>query len=155
MAGLVPAIHVFDAVWIWIQTWMPATSAGMTMMGSAGQPLDRRAAASELFLQPLETTVEVVDAIDDGFALGGQRRDHQRHRGPQVRCHDRRTLELRDAFNGGALAVEMDARTKPRQLADMHETVFENRLGDVRGAARARRQRHQLRLQVKGAPVMA
>jgi hypothetical protein len=29
MAGLVPAIHVFDRV----KTWMPATSAGMTMKG--------------------------------------------------------------------------------------------------------------------------
>jgi hypothetical protein len=29
MAGLVPAIHVF--VWRSIKTWMPATSAGMTI----------------------------------------------------------------------------------------------------------------------------
>jgi hypothetical protein len=29
MAGLVPAIHVFNALPA-VQTWMPATSAGMT-----------------------------------------------------------------------------------------------------------------------------
>jgi len=29
MAGLVPAIHVFD-VCMAVKTWMPATSAGMT-----------------------------------------------------------------------------------------------------------------------------
>src|SRR5436190_9674846 len=134
--------------WIWIQTWMPATSAGMTMIGLARQPLDRRAAATQLFLEPLETAVEVVNAIDDGFALGGKRRDHQRHRSAQVRRHDRRALELRHAFDGGALAIEMDTRAKPRQLADMHETIFENRLGDVRGAARPRHQRHELCLQI-------
>ena len=90
----------------------------------------------------------MVDPIDDGFAFGGKRRDHQRHRSAQVRCHDRRALELRDAFDGCAFAVEVDARAKPRQLADMHETVFKNRLGDVRGAVRPRHQRHELRLQI-------
>jgi len=32
MAGLVPAIHVFDAERVF-KTWMPATSAGMTAEG--------------------------------------------------------------------------------------------------------------------------
>src|SRR5262249_3838452 len=35
-----------------------------------GQPLNRCTAAAELFLQPLEPAVEVIDAIDDGLAFG-------------------------------------------------------------------------------------
>ncbi|MCK7475426.1 MAG: hypothetical protein MZV49_22530 [Rhodopseudomonas palustris] len=34
MAGLVPAIHVFDACSDF-KTWIPATSAGMTVIGTA------------------------------------------------------------------------------------------------------------------------
>ena len=41
------------------------------------QPLDRGAAARELVLQPLKAAVEVIDAVDDGLALGGERRDDQ------------------------------------------------------------------------------
>src|SRR5580658_8987165 len=41
----------------------------------AGQALNCRAAAAELVFQPLETAVEVIDAVDDGLAFGGERRD--------------------------------------------------------------------------------
>ena len=104
------------------------------------------AATSELLFQPLKTPIEVINAIDNGLALGGQRRDHERDRRAQVGGHDRRAGETLDAFDGRAFAVELDARAEPRQLLDMHEAVLEDRLRDVRGAARARHQRHQLRL---------
>src|SRR5205085_6949931 len=90
------------------------------------QPLDGRATAAQLVLEPLEAAVEVVDAIDDGYALGRERRDHERHRSPQIGCHHRRTFERRYALDGGALTVEMDARAEPREFADMHEAVFED-----------------------------
>ncbi len=57
-------------------------------------------------------------------------------------------LSALDAFDGGALAIELDARAEPRQFLHMHEAVLEHRLDDVRGAARARHQRHELGLQV-------
>ncbi len=42
MAGLVPAIHVFLAEAPVRKTWMPATSAGMTLKFSKALPRKRR-----------------------------------------------------------------------------------------------------------------
>src|SRR5580658_6134268 len=50
----------------------------------------QRAAAAELVLQPLEAAIEVIDAVDDGFAFGGERGDDQRDRRAQVGRHHRR-----------------------------------------------------------------
>ena len=96
---------------------------------------DRRAAAGELVLEPLEAAVEMIDAVDHGLALGRERGDHQRHRGAQIGRHHRRALQALDALDGRGLAVEMDAGAEPRQFLHMHEAVFENRFGDARGAA--------------------
>jgi len=52
--------------------------------GLAGQALNCRAAAAELVFQPLETAVEVIDAVDDGLAFGRQRGDDERYRGAQI-----------------------------------------------------------------------
>ena len=40
-------------------------------------PRDARTAGFQLILQPLEAPIEMVDAIDHGFALGGKTRNHQ------------------------------------------------------------------------------
>ena len=106
--------------------------------------------ARELFLEPLETAVEMVDAVDHGLAFGGKAGDHQRHRGAQVGRHHRRAAQPGDAFDGGGFAVETYPRAEPRQFLHMHEAVFEDRLGDMRGAPGAGHQRHQLRLQIGG-----
>jgi hypothetical protein len=44
---------------------------------SSADALDLAAAAGELVLQPLEAAVEMIDAVDHGLALGGERADHQ------------------------------------------------------------------------------
>ncbi len=116
--------------------------------GSAADALDRGAAGGELVLQPLEAAVEVIDAVDHGLAFRRERGDHERDRGAQVGRHDRRALEHVDTFDGRALAVELDAGAKPRQLLHVHEAVLEDGLGDAGGSLRPRHQRHQLRLQV-------
>src|SRR5262245_15989131 len=92
---------------------------------SAADPLDGRAAGGELVLQPLEAAVEMVDPIDHGLAFGGKGGDHQRHRGAQIGGHHRRALEPLDSGDGGALAVELDARAEPCQLLHVHEAVLE------------------------------
>lgn len=51
--------------------------ACMMRGGLASQTFNFRAAAAELFFQPLETTVQMIDTIDHGLALGGQTGDHQ------------------------------------------------------------------------------
>src|ERR1700685_1004575 len=79
---------------------------------SARQALNCRAAAAELVFQPLETAIEVIDAVDDGFAFGGERGDDERHRGAQIGRHHRRALERLDDFDGRGFTIEMDARAK-------------------------------------------
>src|SRR5438874_4349122 len=83
---------------------------------STAESLDFGAAAGELVLEPLETTVEVINAIDHGLPLGGKRRDHERDRSAQIGRHDGCPLELLDPLDGCGLAVEMDTRAEPRQL---------------------------------------
>src|ERR1700692_542633 len=60
---------------------------------SIADPLDRGAAGRQLFLEPLEAAVEMVDAVDHGLAFGGQPRDHERHRGAQIGRHHRRAAQ--------------------------------------------------------------
>jgi hypothetical protein len=60
--------------------------------------------------------VSPAGAVDDSLAFGGERRDHQRHRGAQIGRHHGRAFERFDAFDGRPFAVEVDARAEPRQL---------------------------------------
>src|SRR5690606_25328549 len=48
---------------------------------SGAEALDRGATRAELVLDPVESAIEVVDAVDDGLALGDEAGNHQRHRG--------------------------------------------------------------------------
>src|SRR5262249_61879904 len=85
---------------------------------------DGGAAGRELVLKPLEAAIEMIDAVDDGLALGRKRRNDERDRGTQIGGHDRRTLERAHALDGGALAVELDMRSEPHQLLHVHEAVL-------------------------------
>ena len=49
---------------------------------------DLGADAAELFFEVLVAAVEVVDAVEDGFAVGDQRGEDQRGGGAEVRAHD-------------------------------------------------------------------
>src|SRR5579863_8253791 len=89
-------------------------------------PLDGGAAAAELFLDALETAIEMIDAVDDGLALGGERGDHQRHRGAQIGRHHRRAREALHALDRRLFAVERNTRAEPRQFLHVHESVFED-----------------------------
>ena len=110
--------------------------------------VDVRAAAAELALQRFKAAIEVIDALDHAFALGDERRDHQRDRGAQIRRHDRRALQHRHALDDRAVAFEPDMGAETRQFLHVHEAVFENRLGDARDALRLGHQRHELRLKI-------
>ena len=113
-----------------------------------GTAIDVGAAGAELLLQPLETAVEVIDAIDRRLALGASAGDHQRDRGAQIRRHHRRAAQPVDAVDDRRIALELDMGAEARQLLHVHEAILENGLGDARRAPRARHQRHELRLQI-------
>src|SRR5207247_8358662 len=77
------------------------------------EALDGGAACRELVLQPLESAVEVIDAVDEGLAFGRKCRNDERDRGAQIGGHDRRALERAHALDGRAFAVELDVRAEP------------------------------------------
>src|SRR3954454_15403862 len=88
---------------------------------SVADALDRGAAGRQLFLEPLEAAVQVIDAVDHGLAFSGQSRNHQRYRSAQVRRHHVRAPQFRDPVNGGGFAVEMNTGAEPRQFLHVHE----------------------------------
>src|SRR5215831_4509922 len=133
----------------WEQIELAARARSISSKSTlSADALDGGAAGRELVLEPLEAAVEMIDAVDDGLALGRKRRNDERDRGTQIGGHDRRALERAHALDGGALAVELDMRSEPHQLLHVHEAVLEDGLADARGSFGPRHQRHQLRLQV-------
>src|SRR3954452_909099 len=123
-------------------------ATGRTSSISVRDTLIESAACRQFFLKPLEAAVEMIDAIDHGFAFRGEPGNDQGHRGAQIGRHHRRAAQLGNALDGGGFAIQMDAGPEPRQLLHMHEAVFEYRLRDVRGALGARHQCHQLGLKI-------
>ena len=133
-----------DPLW----RFAPSPPQGGDGSSYARDALDHRAAAGQLFLEPLEAAVEMVDAVDRRLAFRGQPGDHQRHRSAQIGRHDGRALELRHALDDRRLAGQVDVGAEPGQFLHVHEAVLENRLGDLRLALGHGHQAHELRLQI-------
>src|SRR5882762_10442535 len=112
--------------------------------------LDPGAERGKLLLEALIAAVEVIDAIDDGLALGHQGGDDQARRCAQVRRHDGSALQPPDAFHHRRVALDRDLGAEPLQLQGVHEAVLEDSLGDSRGAAGDGGERHELGLHVGG-----
>src|ERR1700674_5798707 len=83
---------------------------------STADALDLGAAADELVLEALEAAVEMIDPVDHGLALGGERRDAQRERGAQIGRHHGRAGEPLVPLDARGLAVEMDAGAEADHL---------------------------------------
>src|SRR5208337_1224597 len=115
--------------WAWAEiTPRPSRSSAISLslssacvIASARNALDVGAAGGELLLQPLEAAIEVINAIDRRFALGGERGDHQRNGCAQIGRHNRGAEQLVDALDDRRIAVELDAGAEPRELLDVHE----------------------------------
>src|SRR5690242_13234052 len=65
-----------------------AASFNSSMASVAGQPFNVGAASRQLRLERLEAAIEMIDAMEHRFTLGGKGGDHQRHRCPEVGRHD-------------------------------------------------------------------
>ena len=70
----------------------------------------------QLLLDVLVATIEVVDAVDDGFAVGDQPGQDQRRRSAQVGRHHRRAAELLDAADDRGVAFDADVGAQAQQL---------------------------------------
>ena len=108
------------------------------------------AALRELAVERLVAAIEMVDAVDGGFAFGNQRGEHEADRGAQVGRHHFCTAQLLDAAHQGGRPLQRDIGAKSAELGHMHEAAFEHRLADGCGAGRDGHQGHELRLQVGG-----
>src|SRR5690606_2665432 len=104
----------------------------------------------QLALDVLVAAVEVVDAVDGGFAIGDQAGKDQRGRCTQVGRHHRGAAEAGNAGHGGTVALDMDLRAQARQLLHVHEAVLEDRLVEDADAFGDAVHRHELRLHVGG-----
>src|SRR5688572_17905312 len=82
--------------------------------------LDIRAAIAEFCFEAFEAAVEVVDAVDGGFALGSEAGDDQRDGSAEVGGHDLGSLELGHTSDGRNLAVDADVGAEARELGDVH-----------------------------------
>src|SRR5262245_1851434 len=107
-----------------------AVSFRRSMCSVAGNAVDVSAASGKLGLQRLKAAIEMVDAMQHGFALGREGGDHQRHRGPEIGRHDLGAGEAGNAPHFRRIAMEMDIGTQSRKLLNMHETVFEDCLAN-------------------------
>ncbi len=111
---------------------------------------DLRAQAAQLDLHGVIAAVEVIDAVDHGFAFSRQRRHHQAGRGAKVGRHDGGTRELRHAMHHAGVTVDIDLRTQPHELLHMHKAILENGFCHARSAVCQAVDRHELRLHIGG-----
>src|SRR5271157_412525 len=111
---------------------------------------DLGADSLQLFLDVLVTAVDVVDAVNDGFAVGDQSGEHERRRGAQIAGQHGSGAERSLAANHGAASFNLDVGAHAHQFQGVHEAVFENVLRNDRRALGLRGQRHELCLTVGG-----
>src|SRR5581483_3617289 len=95
---------------------------------------DLRTHAAQLLLDMLVATVNVVDAVHNGLAVGNQRSQHQRSRRPQVGSQHRRRAQGSLPFHDGAVAFDLDIGSHAHQFLRVHEAVLEDILRDYRSA---------------------
>ena len=126
-------------------------------VGSAAEPVedvahaaDLGAYAAEFFFEALVAAVEVVDAVEDGFAVGDQGSEDEGGGGAQVGAHDGGGLEVGLAADGGGAAVDGDVGAHAVKLLNVHEAVLEDVFGDGGGAFGLGGEGHVLGLHVGG-----
>ena len=106
--------------------------------------------ARQFFFDVFVAAVDVVDAVDDGLAVGDEGGEDERGGGAQVAGEDGGGAERSFAADDGAAAFDFDVCAHADQFLGVHEAVLENIFGDDRSAFGLRGQRHELRLHVGG-----
>src|SRR5581483_1824474 len=106
--------------------------------------------APQFFLNVLVAAVDVVNAVDDGFAIRYQGGDYQGSRRAQVGGKDSGSAEFRLAANDGASSFNLDVGAHAHQFLGVHKAILENVLRNHRSPVGLGGQRHVLRLHVGG-----
>ena len=111
---------------------------------------DLGADAAEFFFKALVSSVEVVDAVEDGFAVGDEGGEDEGGGGAEVRAHDGGGLEVGSSADGGGAAVDGDVGAHAVEFLDVHEAIFKDVFGDGGGAFGLGGEGHELGLHVGG-----
>src|SRR5437868_8820820 len=90
----------------------------------SGEAMDARAERGELFLDPLVTAIEVIDAIDHRLAFRDQASDDQASGRAQIGRHDRGAGERAHALHDRRIAFDLDIRAETLQFLHVHHAVF-------------------------------
>ena len=111
---------------------------------------DFRSYPAQLFFDTFVAAIDVIDAINDGLAIGNKSSEYQRSRGTQIAGEYGGSGKRGLAANNRAASFDLDVRSHAHEFLRMHEAILENVFGDDRGAFGLSSQRHVLRLHIGG-----
>src|SRR6202051_2125913 len=123
---------------------------GLFLAEDVAHAADLGADSAQLLLESFVAAVHVIDAVEDGLAVGDEGGQDERGGGAQVRAHDGGGLQRRAAAHGGGAAGDGDVRAHADQLVDVHEAIFKDIFGDGGGAFGLGGEGHELGLHVGG-----
>ena len=106
--------------------------------------------ATEFFFEALVTTIKVIDAVQDGLSVGHKCGENERGGSAEVRAHDGGGLKRGLAADGSVAALHRDVGPHAVELANVHETIFKDVLGNRGGAFGLGGEGHVLGLHVGG-----
>src|SRR5512142_2742989 len=84
---------------------------------------------AQLFFNALVAAVDVVDAIDDGFAVGDEGGEDERGGGAEIAGEDGGAAKGCFAADDGATSFDFNVRAHANEFEDVHEAVLENIFG--------------------------
>src|SRR6202040_1289183 len=104
----------------------------------------------EFFFDFFVAAIDMVDPVDNGFAVGDQGGEDQRGASAQVGGEDGGGAERSFTDYHGAAAFDFYVRAHADQFLRVHKAVLKNIFDDDGSAFGLRSSRHELRLHVGG-----
>src|SRR5450631_3058200 len=87
--------------------------------------------AAEFLFDAFVAAIHVIDAVEDGLAIGDEGSQHKRGGCAQVGTHDCGRGETGGAAHGGGASIHLDVGAHAHQFLHMHETIFEDVFADL------------------------
>src|SRR5512134_351575 len=129
----------------------PLQSATVSILLSFSS-LNDSAKTTQLLLDSLVPSIQVIDSQHFGSTFGRQSRQNESRAGTQVRGHHRSARQAVAAGYDDPVALHADIRSHAAQLLHMHKPALEHRFRDDARAFSHGHQRDHLRLHVGGKP---
>lgn len=105
-------------------------AAAAVVWGSGFDAADLGTEAGEFFVDVFVASVDVVEAVDFGFAFCAEACEDEGGAGAEVAGHDWGTGEVGDALDDGSGAFEGDLGSHAVEFRDVHEALGEDGFGD-------------------------